>query len=170
MGFTILIQDESIFTDDVRLGKKYWVDADKRMVVLWRGSHQRFLVYGMISDDSQSFFKPYEKFNTISFLDYLKAAHKKFGKIFVIINRVAQHTSNGTKKYVKANKDVKLAYLPRGSPHLSMIEEIWKQCKHEHVQSEYYGSIHEMRYIVMEYLRTHRFDLDMCQYFARTIH
>ena len=26
-GFTILIQDESIFTDDVRLGKKYWVDA-----------------------------------------------------------------------------------------------------------------------------------------------
>ena len=25
---------ESIFTDDVRLGKKYWVDTDKRMVVL----------------------------------------------------------------------------------------------------------------------------------------
>ena len=80
-----------------------------------------FLIYGMAIHDNQSFFKSYEKFNTISFLDYLKAAHKKFGKIFVIINRAPQHTSNGTKKYVKDNKDVKLAYLPRFLP-LSMME------------------------------------------------
>ena len=65
---------------------------------------------------NQSFFKSYEKFNTISFLDYLKAAHKKFGKIFVIVDRAPQHTSKDTKKYVKANKDVKLAYLSRGFP------------------------------------------------------
>ena len=71
---------------------------------------------------NQSFFKSYEKFNTISFLDYLQAAHKKFGKISAIINRAPQHTSNGTEKYVKENKDVKLAYLPRGFPHLSMME------------------------------------------------
>ena len=55
-GFTIFIQDESIFVDDVRIGKKYWVDANQRMVIQWRGSHQRFLVYGMITDDNQSFF------------------------------------------------------------------------------------------------------------------
>ncbi len=28
-GFTILIQGESIFTDDAHLGKKYWVDANE---------------------------------------------------------------------------------------------------------------------------------------------
>ncbi len=50
-----------------------------------------------------------------------------------------------------------------------MIEEIWRQCKHDNVQSEFYESIHEMRYTVMEYLRTHKFDLDMYRYFARTI-
>ncbi len=32
-GFTVLIQDESIFTDDVHLGKKYWVDANERMSI-----------------------------------------------------------------------------------------------------------------------------------------
>ncbi len=53
--------------------------------------------------------------------------------------------------------------------HLSMIEEIWRQCKHVNVESEFYESIHEMRYTVMEYFRTHKFNLNMYQYFARTI-
>ncbi len=50
-----------------------------------------------------------------------------------------------------------------------MIEEIWRQCKHVNVESEFYESIHEMRHTVMEYFRTHKFNLNMYQYFARTI-
>ncbi len=68
-GFTVFIQDESVFVDDVRLGKKYWTDAHQRMIVRWRGSHQRFLVYG--NDDNQSFFRSYEKFNSIAFIRHL---------------------------------------------------------------------------------------------------
>ena len=56
-GFTVLVQDESVFVDDVRLGKKYWTDIHQRMIVRWRGSHQRFLVYGMMTDDSRGFFR-----------------------------------------------------------------------------------------------------------------
>ena len=168
-GFTVFIQDESVFVDDVRLGKKYWTDVHQRMIVPWRGSHQRFLVYGMVTDGNQSFFRSYEKFNSIAFIDYLEAARKKFGKIFVIVDRAPQHKANDVKKYLHKNKDVKLAYLPRGSPHLSMIEEIWRQCKHVNVESEFYESIHEMRHTVMEYFRTHKFNLNMYQYFARTI-
>ncbi len=48
-GFTVFIQDESVFVDDVRLGKKYWTDVHQRMIVRWRGSHQRFLVYEMMT-------------------------------------------------------------------------------------------------------------------------
>ncbi len=61
-------------------------------------------------------------------MDYLESVRKKFGKIFVIVDRAPQHKANVVKKYLRKNKDVKLAYLPRGSPHLSMIEEIWRQC------------------------------------------
>ena len=35
MGFTILFHDELISADDVRPGKKYWVDIDERMIVPW---------------------------------------------------------------------------------------------------------------------------------------
>ncbi len=42
-GFTVFIQDESVFVDDVRLGKKYQTDVHQRMIVRWRGSYQRFL-------------------------------------------------------------------------------------------------------------------------------
>ena len=38
-GFTVFLQDELVFVDDVRLGKKYWTDTHQRMVVHWRGSH-----------------------------------------------------------------------------------------------------------------------------------
>ncbi len=86
-----------------------------------------------------------------------------------LLSLIEHHNINVVKKYLRKNKDVKLAYLPRGSPHLSMIEEIWRQCKHVNVESEFYESIHEMRYMVMEYFRTHRFNLNMYQYFARTI-
>ena len=48
-GFTVFIQDESVFVDDVRLGKKYWTDVHQRMIVQWRGSHQRFLVYEVMT-------------------------------------------------------------------------------------------------------------------------
>ncbi len=73
----------------------------------------------------------------------MEAARKKFGKIFVIADRASQHKANVVKKYLRKNKDVKLAYLLR-SPHLSMIEEIWRQCKHVNVESEFYESIHEI--------------------------
>ena len=75
-------------------------------------------------------------------MDYLKAARKKFGKISVIVDRAPQ--SKCCKKYLRKNKDIKWAYLPRGSPHLSMIEEIWRQCKHENIESEFFESIHEI--------------------------
>ncbi len=42
-----------------------------------------------------------------------------------------------------------------------MIEEVWRQCKHENIESEFHESIYEMRYTVMEYFRTHRFNLNM---------
>ncbi len=48
----------------------------------------------------------------------MKKAQKKFAKIFVIVDRASQHTSNDTKRYLKNNKNVKLAYLPSGSPHI----------------------------------------------------
>ena len=169
-GFTILIQDESIFVDDASLGKKYWTDASERMIIQWRGSHQKFIVYGMMTENGRGFFRSYEKFNSVSFIDYLDEACRKFGKIFVIVDRAPQHKSKKTRRYLKNNKDINLAYLPSASPHLSMIEEIWRQCKHENVESEFYESIHDMRCTVMEYFRTHRFDLNMYQYFARTIH
>ncbi len=57
---------------------------------------------------------------------------------------IEHHNTNDVKKYLRKNKDIKLAYLPRGSPHLSMIEEIWRQCKHENIESEFFESIHEI--------------------------
>ena len=102
-------------------------------------------------------------------MDYLKAARKKFGKIFVVVDRAPQHKANVVKNICVKTKMSNWYIVQEVPPHLSMIEEIWIQCKHENIESEFYESIYEMRYKVMEYFRTHKFNLNMYQYFVRTI-
>ena len=48
-GFTVFIQDESVFVDDVRLGKKYWTDVHQRMIVRWMGITPK--IFGLWNDD-----------------------------------------------------------------------------------------------------------------------
>ena len=72
------------------------------------GSYQEFVE--LQSMTTKAFFKSYEKFNHTSSVDCLRGVCKKFGEISVIINRTPQYTSNCTKRYLKKNKYVKLAF------------------------------------------------------------
>ena len=109
------------------------------MIVRWRGTHQRFLVYG--NDDNQ-FLDRMKNLMQLYLWIIWKQLVKNLEKY--LLSLIEHHKANVVKKYLCKNKDIKLAYLPRGSPHLSMIEEIWRQCKHENIESEFYESIHEI--------------------------
>ena len=45
-GFTIAVQDESIFVHDVTIRRKLWLPKGIRPVVTVTGSHQRTCVFG----------------------------------------------------------------------------------------------------------------------------
>ena len=48
-GFTIAVQDESIFVHDVTIRRKSWLPKGIRPVVTAAGSHQRTCVFGILT-------------------------------------------------------------------------------------------------------------------------
>ena len=166
-GFTIAMLDEAFFVRDVLAGRKYWSPVAKRIFLPYVGNHESLAVYGTITINGDQLFRIYEKFNATTFVEYLKDLHYKYGKIALILDRASVHKSKKVKEFLKSNSDVKLIWLPKGSPYLNMIEQCWKISKHVLLVSEYYAMFTIMNKAVSEYFRITKFKLDVVNYIFR---
>ncbi len=109
------MQDESIFVYDYILKKKKWISLDKRPLVTVTGSRKKTIVFGSLSiDGNKQLFLQYDKFNSSTFIDYLKQIKKRFvGKCIIFVDRATPHCSKITKRFLAKNKDtIRLGYLP----------------------------------------------------------
>ena len=53
--------------------------------------------------DGRQFFKQYNRFNGETTLDYLKRLHKKFGKLYLFLDKAKQHkNTNIVTDYLRA--------------------------------------------------------------------
>ncbi len=166
-GFTILMEDEAIFIHDVIVGRKYWSPVGRSISVPYTGSHKRIAAYGSVAKDGRQFFRTYEKFDGPTFVRYLKDLHRHFGKVAVTADRAPQHRSKLVKEFLRNNRDVKMIYLPKGSPYLNAMEECWHQGKRVLLVSEYYKTFQDMHRAVSLYYRTARFNLDILKFASR---
>ena len=166
-GATVLIQDESIINID-GMYQKRWIHTGTDYNVSYTGSHKKVVVTGMLSTDGRQIFRTCEKFDARSFIDILKIAHKKFGKICVIADNAAQHaTAKVVKRWLRKHRnDVRLVFLPPGAPHLSAIEEAWHQAKRMLFEIHHYD-VSDRRKMISEFFRTYRFNLDVLKYLRR---
>ena len=90
-----------------------------------------------------------------------------FGKIAVTADRAPQHRSKLVKEFLRNNKDVRMIYLPKGSPYLNAMEECWHQGKRVLLVSEYYKTFQDMHRAVSLYYRTARFKLYILKFTSR---
>jgi hypothetical protein len=86
--FSIVSLDESFFFYD-SLVRRVWVDAKKRPVVRIIGSHEIFCLFGAVSMDQKQLFRQYAKFNTETFLDFLKIIHSKFPRLYLFMDKAS---------------------------------------------------------------------------------
>ena len=100
--WNVLVQDESIFIHDSVLAKKRkWILKGKRPVVTVTGSHDKTIVYGVLSLDGKQLFRQYERFDSHSFIAYLEEIRKKFKKFIMFVDRATQHRSKMVEEYCK---------------------------------------------------------------------
>ena len=71
-GYTVCVQDEAICVADARLRKG---------VSTYTGSHSKTIVFGLITLDGEGLFQGYGSFTGKEFVEFLKAACERFGKI-----------------------------------------------------------------------------------------
>ena len=161
------MEDEAIFIHDVIVGRKYWSPAGHSINVPYTGNRKRIVAYGSIARDGRQFFRAYEKFDGPIFVQYLKDLHRHFGKVVVTADRAPQHRSKLVNEFLRDNKDIRMIYLPKGSPYLNAMEECWHQGKRVLLVSEYYKTFQDMRWAVSLYYRTVRFKLDILKYASR---
>ena len=166
-GFIIAIADEAFFVRDTKTGKKYWSPVAKRIFLPYIGRHESLAVYGTITENGSQLFRVYDKFNAVTFVEYLNELHWKYGKIVLMLDRASVHKSKKVKEYLAKNSDVKLIWLPKGSPYLNMIEQCWKISKYALLVSEYYAMFAIMNKAVSEYFRVTKFKLDVANYIFR---
>ena len=166
-GFTIVDEDEAFFIHDVISGRKYWFPRGERIVVPYTGSHRRIVVYGAIAKDGKQFFRTHESFDAPTFVGYLKEMQRRFGKVAVVTDRASPHRAKSVKKLLRESKNIKIIYLPKGSPYLNAVEECWRRGKQVLLVSEYYRTFADMCNAVITYYRTVRFKLDILKFAHR---
>lgn len=90
--WNVIVQDESIFVYDYVVRRKKWISADKRPIVTVTGSRRKTIVFGCLSLEGKQLFKQYDKFNSDTFIDYLKQIQKRFGKCILFVDRATPHS------------------------------------------------------------------------------
>ena len=164
-----MMQDEAFFIHDSMTGRKYWSRVGNPIGVSYTGNHKKITMYGAIAGDGRQFFRTYDKFDSSTFVHYLQEMQKRFGKVAVIADRAPQHRSRMVRDLLRKNRNVKIIYLPKGSPYLNAVEECWHQGKRTLLVSEYYKTFLDMRQAISLYYRTVRFKLDLLKFVNRKL-
>ena len=164
------MEDESIFIcDSILSRKKKWIIREKRPITTVTGSHEKTIVYGVLSLNGKQLFRQDEKFDSDSFVAYLEVIKKKFKKFIIFLDRATQHRSKMVVEDLQRNsKTIRVEYFPVGSAFLNAVEECWRQGK-GNILSHYYSSLSNIKQAISNYYRTRRFNLDIKKYLFRSI-
>ena len=164
-----MLQDESIFVYDYVIRRKKWISKYKRPKITVTGSRKRTIVFGCLSLDGKQLFKQYDKFDSKTFVDYLKQVRKDLVKsLYLLIEQ--HHTVQRLQEsfLMRIKGIIRLEYFPVGSPEFDAVEECWRQGKYR-ILSTYYSTFDFLKDTISYYYRTTRFNLDIVKYNKRII-
>ena len=136
-GYAACVQDEAICMADARFRKGIYTSKGVCGVYTYTGSHSKTIVSGLITIDGEGFFRRYGSFTGKEFVEFLKAACERFGKVLMITDGAPQHRSKFAKEEIGRLDGVELQFLPSGCPDLNAIEEVWRQMKHANLDVPY---------------------------------
>ena len=168
-GFTIVVQDESIFLRTRTNGRKLWSRVGEPVAVIRHGRRDRTVVYGALAEDETRLMRQYERFDGPTFVRYLKEARRKWGKVLLIMDNAGQHKTKAVRKYLEEHDEVEFLYLPTATPRLSAVESVWKDAKYRLATSEHYETLEDLTHAVSEYFRTCSIRLDIYKFLYRCV-
>ena len=168
-GFTIVVQDESIFLRTGTNGRKLWPHVRDPVTVSRHGRRDKTIVYGTLAEDGTRLMRQYEKFDGPTFVRYLKEVRRKWGKVSLVTDNASQHKHKDVLKYLEEHDGLEILYLPTATPKLGAVESVWKDAKYRLVTSEHYETLEDLTHAVSEYFRTCSIGPDIYKFLYRYV-
>jgi len=164
-NWTVIAEDESIFTYDVKL-RAVWVVTGSRPVMLTTGSHRNVVWFGALAEDGTQLFRSYKTADSDSFLDYLKRLTRKYPKMILFIDKATYHKKEKrVKKFLRLHRSsIRVRWFPSGFPEANPLEECWNQGKGSVIGSVFYDTFEDFKQATRKYYRTKKFKLDLYKY------
>ena len=125
-----------------------------------REATESVTIYGSLASDGRQFFRTYDKFNAVTFVDLpQRVASLHFGKaVLPLCDRAPQHRSRLVREFHSQEQERQdHVGFPKGSPYLNAVEECWRQGKRRLLVSEYYRTFSDMCRAISTYYRTARY-------------
>jgi len=125
-------------------------------------------VFGALADDGRRPFRPHGRLDAATFVRRPREAHRKFGRIAVVMDRAPQHRAAVVRDFLEGCAgEVALHGLPTGSPHTDAAEEPWRRAKRAVRDPGHHRSAGDLRATVGEHFRVTRYRLDIFAYMGR---
>ena len=76
------------------MDKEEKVDCERKKAYSYshRGSHNKSVIFGVLSRDGKQLFRQYDRFDGHSFIIYLEQVRKKFKKFIIFVDRAQLST------------------------------------------------------------------------------
>ena len=156
LDWIIIVQDESIFTYDVKI-RKVWAIKGSRPIILTTGSKRKTVLFGALGEDEKQLFRQYKTADSDAFLDYLKQLRRKWPKMLLFIDKAPWHKEKRVKSFLRKHKDsIRVFWFPTANPEANPVEECWNQGKDKILGSTFYHSFEEFQNAIVKYYRTRR--------------
>jgi transposase len=161
----VVSEDESFVVRDA-IVTRVWAPEGKRPICRVTGSHERTVVFGAMDMEGRKIFRQYDTFDGENFLDFLKQIHKKYGRLYLFLDKAKQHYKTKiVREYMRKNRaTLRVRWIPVGSPAFNVMEECWRQMDNDLLALRFYSSLNKLERAVGGYLRKKKFRLNMVSF------
>ena len=164
-----MVQDGSIFLRTGTSGRRLWLRVRDPVTVSRHGRRDRTIVYGALAGGGTRLMRQYGRFDGPTFVRYLKAVRRKWGRVLLVTDNAGQHKHREVRQYLEGHDGLEILYLPAATPKLSAVESVWKDAKYRLVTSEHYETLEDLTHAVSEYFRTCSIRLDIYKFLHRCV-
>lgn len=130
------------------LGEQFVVDSPGK-------DKLRFLLGSMDYVAGEGLYQIYSRKRKYEFQRHLESLFSMYPDefLFVVADNASSHTTDLLAPFLEANQErIEVVFLPTYSPHLNLIERLWRHLRQQVTKNRFYESIQHLCEIVIQWL------------------
>lgn len=147
--------------------RRVWAPKGSKPISYRNGSHQGINILGAYTANQKFHYQEVEVQRKEEILPALKRLHRKYQRVFFVLDKATWHKNKLVEGYFDDNKDtIDYMYFPTGAPDLNPVEECWNITKENKTANEPSSSKEELRRRLKSYWKNQPFKHNPLNYFV----